>query len=192
MGDKFDRSALRELSVGDYALMPKKMPHFGWAKDECIIQVHGIGPFQIIPASIEEHLSGWQNTPSGWVRDPNAGSFFKFKIADRVKSDRGEGIVVHGMHSEQSTFTQYRVQGDSGNAFFELEQNLAPVSQTSRLDNGPLSGSWEGVLHGFQDMRRGINQHTLEKICRRLPVRVIKLVECERVLQECRRKVRGT
>jgi len=151
MGDKFDRSALRELSVGDYALMPKKMPHFGWAKDECIIQVHGIGPFQIIPASIEEHLSGWQNTPNGWVRDPNAGSFFKFKIADRVKSDRVEGIVVQGMHSEQSSFTQYRVQGASGDAFFELEQNLTPVSQASGLDSGPLSGSWEGVLHGFQD-----------------------------------------
>jgi quercetin dioxygenase-like cupin family protein len=150
MGDKFDRSALREFSVGDYTLMPKKMPHFGWAETECIIQVHGIGPFQIIPASIEEHLSGWQNTPNGWVRDPNAGSFFKFKIADRVRSDRGEGMVVQGMHSEQSNFTQYRVQEGSGDAFFELEQNLTPVSQTSGLDFGPLSGSWEGVLHGFQ------------------------------------------
>ena len=33
-------------------------------------------------------------------------------------------------------------------------------------------------------MRRGINQHTLEKICRREPVRAVKLAECLRVLEE--------
>jgi Cupin len=150
MGDKFDRSALREFGVGDYTLMPKKMPHFGWANTECIIQVHGIGPFQIIPASVEEHLSGWQNTPKGWVRDPNAGSFFKFKLGDRVRSDRGEGMIVLGMHSEQSRFTQYRVQGSNGAAYFELEEKLIAVSQGNRPDAGPLSGSWEGILYGFQ------------------------------------------
>ena len=150
MGDKFDRSALRELNVGDYTLMPKKMPHFGWSKTECIIQVHGIGPFQIIPASVEEHLSGWQNTPGGWVRDPNAGSFFKFKLADRVKSERGEGVVVQGMHSEQSSFTQYRVQGSDGAAFFEVEEKLSAVSQANGPDTGSLSGPWERILYGFQ------------------------------------------
>jgi hypothetical protein len=33
-------------------------------------------------------------------------------------------------------------------------------------------------------MRRGINQHTLEKICAGEPVRVIKLAECLKVLEE--------
>jgi hypothetical protein len=33
-------------------------------------------------------------------------------------------------------------------------------------------------------MRRGINQHTLEKICRRDPVREIKLAKCLKVLEE--------
>jgi hypothetical protein len=33
-------------------------------------------------------------------------------------------------------------------------------------------------------MRRGINQHTLEKICRREPVRTIKLAKCLKVLRE--------
>jgi hypothetical protein len=33
-------------------------------------------------------------------------------------------------------------------------------------------------------MRRGINQHTLEKICNRKPVRAIKLAACLRVLEE--------
>jgi len=33
-------------------------------------------------------------------------------------------------------------------------------------------------------MRRGINQHTLEKICRRGPVRPTKLAKCLKVLAE--------
>ena len=33
-------------------------------------------------------------------------------------------------------------------------------------------------------MRRGINQHTLEKVCRREPVRAIKLAKCLKVLEE--------
>ena len=34
-------------------------------------------------------------------------------------------------------------------------------------------------------MRRGINQHTLEKICRPEPVRAIKLAKCLKVLEQC-------
>ena len=33
-------------------------------------------------------------------------------------------------------------------------------------------------------MRRGINQHTLQKICKREPVRVSKLAKMLRVLQQ--------
>ena len=33
-------------------------------------------------------------------------------------------------------------------------------------------------------MRRGINQHTLEKICKREPVRAVKLAKCLKVLEE--------
>jgi hypothetical protein len=33
-------------------------------------------------------------------------------------------------------------------------------------------------------MRRGINQHTLEKICRQEPVRAVKLAKCLKVLDE--------
>jgi hypothetical protein len=37
-------------------------------------------------------------------------------------------------------------------------------------------------------MRRGINQHTLEKICRREPVRAVKLEECLKALEEYERR----
>jgi hypothetical protein len=45
-------------------------------------------------------------------------------------------------------------------------------------------------------MRRGINQHTLEKICNRRPVRATKLAQCLKVLearesQNCQRSVRS-
>ena len=41
-------------------------------------------------------------------------------------------------------------------------------------------------------MRRGINQHTLEKICAKVPVRTIKLSECLRVLEEYELAARGS
>jgi hypothetical protein len=40
-------------------------------------------------------------------------------------------------------------------------------------------------------MRRGTNQHTLEKICRKEPVRVLKLAECMKVLEECEDECNG-
>jgi hypothetical protein len=37
-------------------------------------------------------------------------------------------------------------------------------------------------------MRRGVNQHTLEKICKQIPVQVTKLGNCMRVLEEYERE----
>ncbi len=47
MGDKFDEAAGRELTAGSFASMPTGVRHFAWAKGETIIQVHGVGPFEI-------------------------------------------------------------------------------------------------------------------------------------------------
>jgi hypothetical protein len=46
-GEKFDADATKEMPAGSYMRMPKTMRHFAWAKGETIIQVHGIGPFEI-------------------------------------------------------------------------------------------------------------------------------------------------
>jgi hypothetical protein len=46
-GEKFDRAAGKELPAGSFSRMPKGMRHFAWAKGETVIQVHGIGPFEI-------------------------------------------------------------------------------------------------------------------------------------------------
>jgi hypothetical protein len=46
-GEKFDTEASEALPVGSFASMPKEMRHFAWAKGDTIIQIHGIGPFDI-------------------------------------------------------------------------------------------------------------------------------------------------
>ena len=47
MGEKFDPAMLRDLPAGSYALLPKGKPHFNLYKGETIIQLHGIGPYDI-------------------------------------------------------------------------------------------------------------------------------------------------
>jgi hypothetical protein len=46
-GDKFSAAASEALPAGSFVRMPKEMRHFAWVKGETIIQVHGIGPFEI-------------------------------------------------------------------------------------------------------------------------------------------------
>jgi len=47
LGDKFDQAAGHELVAGSYGLMPKGVRHFSWAKGETIVQMYGIGPFEM-------------------------------------------------------------------------------------------------------------------------------------------------
>jgi hypothetical protein len=46
-GDKFDMSKLETVPVGGFMRMPKEMKHFAATKGATILQVHGIGPFEI-------------------------------------------------------------------------------------------------------------------------------------------------
>jgi quercetin dioxygenase-like cupin family protein len=48
MGETFDRAKLRELHAGSYAKLPAGTPHFNLYKGDSIIQLHGIGPYDII------------------------------------------------------------------------------------------------------------------------------------------------
>ena len=47
LGERFDTAVGRELPVGSYAVTPKAVRHFVWAKGETVIQVSGTGPFEI-------------------------------------------------------------------------------------------------------------------------------------------------
>jgi quercetin dioxygenase-like cupin family protein len=44
-GDKLDPAKTKALPPGSVAIMQAKTNHFGWTKDETIVQVHGIGPW---------------------------------------------------------------------------------------------------------------------------------------------------
>ena len=54
------------------------------------------------------------------------------------------------------------------------ENAVADLEQVARIAKVPKR----------EFMRRGINQHTLEKICNREPVRAIKFAKCLKVLEE--------
>jgi uncharacterized protein (TIGR02246 family) len=47
MGDRFDRTKLQEYTPGDFLYAPAKKPHFGGVRGATVIQLHGIGPFDI-------------------------------------------------------------------------------------------------------------------------------------------------
>jgi anti-sigma factor ChrR (cupin superfamily) len=47
MGESFDETKLTTMNVGNFAMMPKEMRHFGMCKGETIVQIHGAGPFKV-------------------------------------------------------------------------------------------------------------------------------------------------
>lgn len=51
MGDKVVEGAGKRYIAGDFLNVPAKMPHFGHVRGETVIQLHGVGPFQIMLAS---------------------------------------------------------------------------------------------------------------------------------------------
>jgi hypothetical protein len=46
-GERFDASVLKEAPAASYTRMPRGMRHFAMTKGETVIQLHGIGPFEI-------------------------------------------------------------------------------------------------------------------------------------------------
>jgi quercetin dioxygenase-like cupin family protein len=46
-GESLDRSSAKELSSGSFGYWPAGMKHAAWSEGETIIQLHGIGPWQI-------------------------------------------------------------------------------------------------------------------------------------------------
>ncbi|MGQ0813233.1 MAG: cupin domain-containing protein [Gemmatimonadota bacterium] len=47
MGETVDKAAAHAYKPGDFLIAPARMPHFGWVKGETVIQLHGVGPFEI-------------------------------------------------------------------------------------------------------------------------------------------------
>jgi uncharacterized protein (TIGR02246 family) len=51
MGEKVG-GMMREYQPGDFLYIPPRKPHYGGAKGETVIQLHGIGPFEIKLANV--------------------------------------------------------------------------------------------------------------------------------------------
>jgi ketosteroid isomerase-like protein/quercetin dioxygenase-like cupin family protein len=51
MGDK-EGGGTREYQPGDFLYIPAKKPHYGGARGETVIQLHGVGPFEIKLAGV--------------------------------------------------------------------------------------------------------------------------------------------
>lgn len=47
MGEEFDEAELTSYAPGDYLFIAAENAHFGGAKGHTVIQLHGIGPFEI-------------------------------------------------------------------------------------------------------------------------------------------------
>ncbi|HWL92538.1 MAG TPA: cupin domain-containing protein [Phycisphaerae bacterium] len=46
-GDKLDKAKTKALSPGSVAIMQIGTNHFGWTSEETIVQLHGIGPWDV-------------------------------------------------------------------------------------------------------------------------------------------------
>ena len=47
VGEKFDEKAAKEIPAGGFAVMITGTRHYAFTKKECIVQVHGMGPWGI-------------------------------------------------------------------------------------------------------------------------------------------------
>ena len=112
-GEKYDSHALEELKTGSYAFAPKGSWMFGYAPEEAIVQIHGIGPFNI-------HWHGGLKT----LDDANARSTFHFGRGEQVVAARGSGSIVQGYASGE--ILQYEIETPDGRRFMASENEIRP------------------------------------------------------------------
>lgn len=133
MGDKLNRQALTPMEVGAYALVPKRMAHFGFSKTETVIQVHGIGPFStnwvepmynLTDKGVFMQMSAGQQ--GRLMRAAPAGCF-TLTLGARVRAALGVGSVVGALCAPMARFTQYWVQQASGERFWATRDELTPL-----------------------------------------------------------------
>ncbi len=130
MGPRLKMSDLKPMEAGAFGFVPKNMEHFGYAKVESILQVHGIGPFVNVPIDpvYELTANGILSKPS-LVKPGVPTSFsppdcFTLKIGAHVRGAQGEGMVVGALCSTANQFTQYWVQRPNSRRFWATLQDL--------------------------------------------------------------------
>jgi hypothetical protein len=133
MGPRFKMSELEPMDQGALGFVPKKMAHFGYAKVETVLQVHGIGPFVNLPIDpvFELTSKGVQSKPSllkpGVPISSSPSDCFKLTIGAHMQGERGEGTVVGALCSPANQFTQYWIQEANGERFWATLKDLKPL-----------------------------------------------------------------
>ena len=130
MGPRVKMSELKPMELGAFGFVPKNMEHFGYAKVETVLQVHGIGPFVNVPVDPAFELTdkGILSKPSlvrpGVPTSSSPPDCFALKMGTRVRAARGEGVVVGGLCSPANQFTQYWIQKSTSERFWATLQDL--------------------------------------------------------------------
>jgi hypothetical protein len=133
MGPRLEMSGLKPMEPGAFGFVPKQMEHFGYAKVESILQVHGIGPFVNVPIDPVYELTakGVLSKPSlvrpGVPTSSSPPGCFTLEIGAHVRGARGEGIVVGALCSPANRFTQYWIQRSGSERFWATARELDPL-----------------------------------------------------------------
>lgn len=99
LGARLDRSKLIAMPQGALGVVAPKMAHFGYAKVETILHVHGISPFVKRPVDPVFEL-GAQGTPAKpsllkpGVPTTAKPDCFNLKMSKRVQGPMGAGTVT--------------------------------------------------------------------------------------------------
>lgn len=113
VGNKWDPAALTPLHAGDYAFAPKGSTMFGYCRDGAIVQVHGVGPFQI-------HWRHGLKT----LDDADARSVFTFRKGQTLASPRGPCTIRQGYAS--GDIVQYEVTLQDGSVAMVDQADVHP------------------------------------------------------------------
>jgi hypothetical protein len=133
MGARVNMSELKSMEQGALGFVPKQMAHFGYAKVETMLQVHGIGPFVNLPIDPVYELTskGVLSKPSllkpGVPTSSSPPDCFKLTIGARMQGELGEGVVVGALCSPANQFTQYWIKRTNGERFWATFKDLRPL-----------------------------------------------------------------
>ena len=130
MGPRIAMSALVPMEQGALGYVPRRMAHFGYARVETTLQVHGIGPFVNLPVDpvFELTAGGVLSKPSllkpGVPTSSSPPDCFTLSVGAHVRGKKGDGIVVGGLCSPANRFTQYWIRTSTGDRFWASAQFL--------------------------------------------------------------------
>jgi hypothetical protein len=111
IGEEYDAAKLRALPAGSYAFVPAGTTMFAYSPEPAVVQVHGVGPFDI-------HWKHGMIT----LDDAEAETAFRFRRGETVRTPRGAGRIRWGGASEN--LIQYEIEAADGSLFTAQEHEI--------------------------------------------------------------------